>query len=353
MEYKYFPVLRSRQQELDALGKFDFGNRIVPIVEIIKEKARSNQKADGHEDYAETFRMINSEKVLVDLPIYLDPTVSTATEVRSFFLQTISNLDERIEYYGHYQALSAKVIPVISILQPYSDEADTLISQFHRLAPLFPQLAIRLYISNFDQAIRELNQIRLRPNDCILYDIDTTDLTNPLVKVQRRAMDNTHQNVFKVVIRSAINTDIQNVRLNHGEIIPEANNSLLELFASYKFPAFGDFAGVKKDDITSGGTISPGFIFYSPDDNLYYGYKGNSKSLSEFEHTIVPDVLKSDIVRQWVAQKSPYIQGNLGYERLVAIGKGLESGKSQAKFKWISIMHYLHCLRVKIELEEI
>jgi hypothetical protein len=353
MDYKYFPVLRSRQQEMDVLEKFAFGNKIVPLVEIIKEKARSNQKAHGHEDYAETFNAIKSEKVLVDLPIYLDPTVSTAIEVRNFFLSTISSLDERIAYYAHYRNLSPKVIPVISILQPYSDEADTLISQFNKLSAQFPQLAFRLYISNFDAAIRELNQIQLRANDLILYDIDTTDLTNPLVKVQRRAMDQVHSGAFKVVIRSAINTDIQNVRLNHGDIIPEANNSLVELFSAYKFPAFGDFAGVKKDDITSGGTISPGFIFYNPDENLYYGYKGDSKSLSEFERTIVPAVLDSEIVKQWVAENSPYIQGNPGYNRLVAISNGLESGKSQAKFKWISIMHYLHCINVKIERGEI
>jgi len=209
-------------------------------VEIIKEKARSNQKAHGHEDYAETFTAIRSEKVLIDLPIYLDPTVSTAIEVRNFFLRTISNLDERISYYEHYRALSPRVVPVISILQPYSDEADTLITQFNRLAPIFPQLAFRLYIGNFDLAIQELNRVKLRQNDFILYDIGTTDLTNPLVKVQRRTMDAVHQSSFKVVIRSAINTDIQNVRLSHTDIIPEANNSLLELFkiSPYRFPAF-------------------------------------------------------------------------------------------------------------------
>ena len=353
MEYKYFPVLRSRQQEIDVLEQFDFGDRIVPLVEIIKEKARSNQKADGHDDYAETFKAIRSDKVLIDLPIYLDPTVSTATEVRSFFLRTISSLEERVSYYEHYRALSPKVIPVISILQPHSDEAETLITQFNRLSPIFPQLAFRLYIGNFDLAIQELNKLNLRPNDLILYDIDTTDLTNPLVKVQRKAMDTVHKNIFKVVIRSAINTDIQNVRLNHGDIIPEANNSLLELYKAYGFPAFGDFAGVKKDDITSGGTISPGFIFYSPEDNLYYGYKGNTKSLDEFEKTIVPAVLNSEIVTNWVKEDSPYIKGNPGLDRLIRINNGLESGKSQAKFKWISIMHYLHCIKVKIERGEL
>jgi hypothetical protein len=354
MTYKYFPVLRSRQQEMDVLEKFDFGDSMIPVVEIIKEKARLNQKTDGHTDYADTFASVHSEKVVVDLPIYLDPTINTATEVRKFFLSTISDLSARIQYFKHYRKYDKKVIPTISILQPHSDEANTLITQFRELSPLFPQLAIRLYLANFDQAMRELSQLKLRPDDYILYDLDTTDLTSPLVKIQKRQLDSEFKNNEKIVIRSAINTDIQNVKLNHGNIIPEANNSLLELFnrAPYFFSAFGDYAGVKKDDITSGGTISPGFIFFNPEENLYYGFRGRSKSLSEFETTIVPDVLNSKIVRDWIARKSPFIIGNPGYQKLVDISNG-ETGKSQAKFKWISIMHYLHCIKVLIQEEMI
>jgi Beta protein len=355
MPYKYFPVLRSRLQEMDVLEKFEFGERIAPIVEIVKEKARSNQRTAGHEDFANTLATVRAGRIILDLPIYLDPSISTATEVREFFLGTISDLRHRISYYRHYRHPKGRVIPVISVLQPHSDEPNTLITQFQELEGEFPQLAIRIFINGFDIAFRELQKIQLRSDDLILYDLDTTEITNPLVRLQKKTLDEHYRGSFQAVIRSAINTDIQNVKLDHGEVIPEANNSLLELYHSkpYQFPAFGDYAGVKKDDISTGGTISPGFIFYNPEDNLYYGYKGRSKSLDEFERTIVPDVLNSPIIRHWEKVGSPYLRGNQGYDRLQRIRYGQESGKSQAKFKWISIMHYLHCIKVKIDLGEL
>lgn len=354
MNYKYFPVLRARQQEMDVLEKFAFDNRMVPVVEIIKEKARSNQKADGHIDYAELLKTIQSESVIIDLPIYLDPTLSTASEVRTFFLTTISNLSRRIDYYKLYNELSQKVIPTLSTLQPHSDEANTLITQFKELSPIYPRLAFRIYINRFDEAIEELKKIHLRENDIIIYDIDKTDITSPLIRKHKTVLNTINSN-NKVIVRSAINTDIQNVKLDHGEIIPEANNSLRELYFGkpYEFPAFGDFAGVKKDDITSGGTISPGFILYNPEDNLYYGFKGRSKSLSEFETTIVPDVLNFPAVKHWIDSKSPFTEKNPAILRLQQIGIGTETGKNQAKFKWIAIMHYLHCMKALLESGEI
>ncbi|MCX6299978.1 MAG: hypothetical protein NTY72_12900, partial [Bacteroidetes bacterium] len=135
----------------------------------------------------------------------------------------------------------------------------------------------------------------------------------------------------------------------HGEIVYEADNSLLEMFSQQlHFNAFGDFAGIKKDDLTSGGTISPGFILYNPADNLYYGYRGTVKNLAEFETTIVPDVLASPVAAAILAANPDYLNDqNEGWNTLLRI-QGGETGKSQAKFKKISIEHYLHCMRIAI-----
>lgn len=139
--------------------------------------------------------------------------------------------------------------------------------------------------------------------------------------------------------------------LDHGDIVAEADNSLLEVFkVVLKTEAFGDYAGIKKDDLNAGGTISPGFIFYDPIDNLYYGYKGSIKDLSEFEATIVPAVLNSAVVNILKASHADFVNAdNYGYRLLLDIQAGTEKGKSQAKFKRISIEHYLHCMKVKAD----
>ena len=349
MDYKYFPVLRARQQEIDVLQKFDFGDRMVPLIEIIKEKDRKDNQRTPREIYSEIISKVSAEKVLIDLPIYLTPKVSTSAEVRTFYLSTISRLDARIAFYAQFSAQADRLIPVISILEPISDDTDTLIKQFESLAGIFPQLAFRIYNERFDHAFSQLQQLALRENDLIVYDLETANITSPLVIKHRKYLDSIFKDTFQVVIRSAINTEIQNVGLEHGEVIGQADNSLKDLFAlpQYHFNAFGDYAGVKRDDLNAGGGISPGLVFFNPDENLYYGYRGPTKDLAEFERTIIPAVLGSGYVQEWVKTNSPYVVDNPGYERLISITKG-EPSKNQAKYKWISIMHYLHSIRTLI-----
>ena len=350
MDYKYFPVLRARQQEIDVLQKFDFGDRMIPLMEIIKEKDRKDNQRSPLEIYSEIILKINAKKILIDLPIYLVPKVSTSAEVRTFYLSTISSLDARIAFYAQFADLSERLIPVISILEPISEDTDTLIKQFESLSGIFPQLALRVYNERFDLAFGQLQQLPLRKNDLILYDLETANITSPLVIKHRKYFDSIFKETFQVVIRSAINTEIQNVGLEHGAVVAQADNSLKDLFAlpQYHFNAFGDYVGVKRDDLNAGGGISPGLVFFNPDENLYYGYRGPTKDLAEFEKTIIPAVMESGYVQDWIKTNAPYIVGNPGYDRLISIIKG-EPSKNQAKYKWISIMHYLHSIKTLIE----
>lgn len=354
MDYKYFPVLRVRQQEIDVLQKFDFGDQMIPLIEIIKEKDRKDNRKTPEEIYSDIINKVNAKKVLVDLPIYISPKVSTSAEVRTFFLSTIGRLDQRIDFYSQFYALSDKMIPVISILEPISEEQDTLIRQYNALKDIFPQIAIRIFFARFDIAFSQMQLIDIREEDLIIYDLETANITNPVVTKHKRYLNDLYEDKFKVVIRSAINTDITNVELDHEEVISQADNSLKDLYnlPQYKFNAFGDYAGVKRDELTAGGGISPGLMFYNPDENLYYGFRGPTKDLSEFERTIIPAVLESGFVRNWVATDSPYVINNPGYDRLLNIIGGLEPAKSQAKYKWISIMHYLHCIKTLILQQE-
>ena len=109
---------------------------------------------------------------------------------------------------------------------------------------------------------------------------------------------------------------------------------------------------MKKDDLTSGGSISPGFILFDPYDNLYYGFKGLRPKLEEFENTIVPALLDSEMVHRLKRDFNIYLEGNLGFQTIERIYNKEESGRNQAKFKKISMLHYLHCLKTSIESEQ-
>ena len=75
--------------------------------------------------------------------------------------------------------------------------------------------------------------------------------------------------------------------------------------------------------------------------------------LIEFETTIVPAVIASKSSERMQSDSLDYLgAGNKGWEIITNIKRGEynggESGKSAAKFKRISMEHYLHCMKVKI-----
>jgi len=344
----YMPTFRARQQEMIVLRSFEFGNRIFPLIEIVKEKDRSNNPQTFQEIYNSLIVAVHSEKVFIDLPTYFRDASGMQDDVVAFNRTVLSNLENRIVHYNLFAANNQKVIPVVSTLLLKTGEANTITQQFQALKQNFPSVAIRTFTNTFNSDFEEISAL-LTADDYLIYDIhEGVGLTSPVIKKDKTVLASITL-PCKIALRSAINTDIQNVRLNHGEIVYEADNSLLEMFNQpLGFNAFGDFAGIKKDDLTSGGTISPGFILYNPVDNLYYGYKGNIKNLAEFETTIVPDVLASPVATAIAAANAAYLNDeNEGWNTLLRIRDG-ETGKSQAKFKKISIEHYLHCIKTGI-----
>ncbi len=347
--FKYMPIFRARQQEMIVLNEFDFGNKIIPLIEIIKEKDRKNNHRSSFKIYSELVNSIKANNVFIDLPIYIQLSNSTNIEVVAFSRSIIENLQSRIDYLRLFKGIS-KVIPVISGLTQKTGELNTIITQFDELRNLFPVIGFRTFHNTIEQEEKEIIKC-LRPNkDVLIYDIDNISITSPVFRMQRPIIGRIKA-YKKILIRSSINNTIQNVNLEHTKVVAEADNSLIEMFSMYHFDVFGDYVGIKKDNLTSGGTISPGLIFYDPNYNLYYGYKGKMKSLDEFKNTIIPAVLNSSYIQTLSRNFPQYIDHNNGIEIMKSISNGNESGKSQAKFKKIAMMHYLHCMKTAIEGE--
>ncbi|MHB8258696.1 MAG: beta family protein [Bacteroidia bacterium] len=345
---KYVPVFRARQQEIIVLNSFDFGNDIFPLIEIVKAKDRSNSNATFVEIYTKIINGINATKVFVDLPLYLKERGSMQDEVLAFSRSVISNRNTRTQYLNNLSALNPKIIPVISSYTLKTGEANTITAQTAALRPNYTSLAFRLFVPSFDVDWIEI-PANATVNDYLILDLDTIPPYPSPVLRSIIAKLKTVNNIPKIVIRSAINTDIQNVGIDHGNIIYEADNSITDNYKAFSADAFGDFGGIKKDDLTAGGTISPGFIYYDAVENQYYGFKGDVKNLSEFELTIVPAIIASASTTRMTASTIPYLGvANTGWQILQNIAQGRESGKSQAKFKRIAMEHYLHCIKSKI-----
>ncbi len=345
---KYVPIFRSRQQEIIVLKKFDFENHIYPLIEVVKEKDRKNRIQSSKEFFTHLFEEVKAEKILVDLPVYIREISSMQIEVIKFRREIIQNLQQRINFFNQFKEQNKKVIPVISSLLKITDEENAIQTQFNKLKDNFSIIAFRTFHDTLEKDQEQI-QKNVRYNDILIYDLDKVSITSSVVRKHRTILKNI-KTATRAMIRSAINTDIQNVKLDHGEIVAEADNSLVELYSGRGFNAFGDYVGIKKDDLSSGGTISPGFIIYDPYENEYYGYRGSRKSLDEFKNTIVPAVLQSEMIATLDKKYPQYLnEKNSGFTLLKSIQDSNESGKSQAKFKRISMEHYLHCIKTSIK----
>ncbi|RIW12159.1 hypothetical protein D0X99_19580 [Algoriphagus lacus] len=346
---KYVPVFRARQQEILVLKETDFGHSMYPMIEVIKEKDRKNNQQSAFEIYRDLIGSITSDHVFLSLPNYIKLSNSTQAEVITFSRTILDSVPNRIDFLIQFTGIE-KVVPVVSSLLNLQGEAETITRQSEGLRDHFPRLAYMTNPDSFEADIHEIERTIRLGSDFFIYDLGTVSPTNPIFRKHNRVLrEDRFQGLTKIIIRSALNSDIKNVGLDHNDVISEADNSLIETFERENFDAFGDYAGIKKDDLTAGGTISPGFIFYDPYDNLYYGFKAEEKKLSQFKDFIVPAVLGSVPFKRLQERYPSFIEGNAGVRLLQDINTGIENGQNQAKFKKIAMQHYLHCMKIWID----
>jgi len=360
-EFKYMPVLRLKEEEKKLLGSFNFGNSIFPCVEIFKEFERQTEKSlnkSFSETYIPLLSSINSRKVFVDLPVHLEPNNKMKDEVLDFVSKVLGSRENRTAHMLQLSALADKIVPVISTYSQRrgSGELNSIITQEVELRPKFNVLAFRTFEKTISSDILQIKTV-VQPQDFLIVDLEENpaDPSDPYT-IQTIIEAIAGFNHCKIIIlASAIPHNLSNTKLLHGELIPRGDNRLLLNYAQLGGHCFGDYAGIKKDEVTDGGSISPGFIFYDPVQNEYYGYKGSERkkgekgNLGDFENIIVPAVYNSDTANRMQASNLAYLTTqNLGWTILAKIHLENEPGKSQGKFKRISMEHYLHCMRVKI-----
>ncbi|WP_442591518.1 beta family protein [Pedobacter sp. AW31-3R] len=361
----YIPILRLRQEEKKVLTTFDFGGDIFPYVEIFKEFERLPPKPKPgktktirkpkhfHETYLPTLNSIKSEKIFVDLPVHLKQSRKMKKEVLEFLRGVVANRAVRTDYLLSLQPLRDKIIPVISTYAQLTGEPNSIRLQAADLREVYPILAFRTSELTFRNDINQIIAL-VQSQDFLIVDLENYNLSDPDDLLTIQFMLNylkTFDKCHIVLLRNSIFNTIKNFELNHGHKIEIVDNSLMNHFDKLGAHSFADYGGIKKDPLEGGGGISPGFIFYDAVDNDFYGYKGSrERELIDFETIIVPAVLHSDAAARMQGSRLDFLSPqNKGWKMLENIRDKVESGKNQGKFKRISMEHYLHCIKTKID----
>lgn len=345
--FVYMPIFRIRIHELDLLKNFDFGNRICPYIEIVKEKDRPRKM-----NYSTLFRSlitaIRSDTVFVDIPIHLRLETNTHPDVIKF-LTPMRNVDRRIAALTSLAPLN-KMVPVISSYHTLTGETGTIKKQVEKLRPVFPRLAFRITAKDpgFES---EMDQVEswLTSEDHLIVDFDEDNIdlnSDQIIDINKRLSNISICPV--VVIRSAIPNEIKYKNFENDEEIPETDNRLIRQYKFLNATAFGDYAGIKKDLLPkSGGSekVVYGCIYYDGTNNTYYGYKGAKPGYSALKDSVIPMVITSKATKRMQESSLNFISDvNRGWRLLhdPSIGR-------PGDLKRVSMEHYLHCIKTLIE----
>lgn len=129
-----------------------------------------------------------------------------------------------------------------------------------------------------------------------------------------------------------------------GEPIADIDNSLKELYSTvymHKFDGFGDYACISAALPSTGGAISPVGIYYSNENNYFVAYKGRAPQLSEFPTYIAPRIIESEY---WKEFSDTHHENCAGCKEITEIVSGAKSGRNQAQWKMITMLHYIYTM---------
>lgn len=337
---KYIPVLRYRQEERAALKQLALSAKTMPLIEIVTAKPHSSMKGSFSELYVKDLASIEVS-CMIDFPTHLSLSKSTLDNVRDFLLPLKRDRSRVIKMMLALAEVPGAV-PVISYDPQAQYVATTLVNEARTLKQQFERLAFRVFAGSSGLLLDELEAV-VNKNDIVILDIDTAPHISPALKpIYGRLLSLREKTLCSlVIIRSALSPQLTNIGLVDGQPIADADNSLRDVYAAHGFDAFGDFAGIRKDDLVKGGRISPGVVYYFWDENVYVGYRGRKPDLSEFATHIAPTVAQS---RYWHHTSDHHKASCPGCRYIQDVLTGVASGRSQGLWKRISIMHYIYSM---------
>lgn len=344
----YVPILKNRTIEMSVLSQLaEIGvfnsTSVLPLVELIQEKTRSNNKNTILDDLAELLNVNSSMTLMID---FLKSTKlnSTTDAVRNYVTLSTRQVDFCIEEMCKLSSFSQRVIPVISYLSenPSLNRITYEVSEYRKT---FPRVAFRIKTQDFENIFSHVENL-ITEKDIVLLDIESSSHMNPVFKkIYKRISDSKKQRNFISVVGNANRPEtLTNKSMADKEPIAQIDNSLKELYNTSimnKFDGFGDYACIVASLPSTGGAISPAGVYYSNDNNFFVAFKGRTAQLSEFPDYIAPSIVASEY---WEEYTDKHHKNCPGCQEILSILAGVKSGKNQGQWKMITMLHYIYTM---------
>lgn len=340
MNFKYVPILRNLQAEIAAITNLNLSDKIIPLIEIVKEKPRINSK-DNFVCFNKKYLEQLSNYFFVDIPMYINITNKTESLVKNFLSPIYSNPITRASYLIALSSIaSQKMIPVVSYNPNVSYVKNIIIQQTSILRSHFKKIGFRMFEPCSNEIIGELKKV-ITQDDTILLDIGNRKHTDKSLQNLYSAINGIKLtcNCKTVIIHRALTDKIKNTGLVDNNIVPEAITNLLYYYnTNYNFDAFGDFAGIKVSSLEKIPVTSPAYIHYYNLSNQYIGFKGIFKKTSTFESMVLPKYTTS---KYWSSLSNKHKTSCYGCKLIQGMLNGSVKVNYAPRWKTLTICHYI------------
>lgn len=342
MEKIYVPILKYRPVEMAALKNLIncdgfHNNSVIPLIEIIQLKTRSNSKNEFDEDI-DSLLKDSKMKIFVDI-VKETPGKSMTRSVSEFLYESSRDEDFVFAAMSRFEEHNESIVPIISTNKKAPDEVRYL-RDANRLRAKFRRLGFRVELREWDFLSAVLDVV-VEANDYLLFDIGNTEPTHPILREQYFKVSEFCQSKQAdfIIINDPRPKDLRNKDLENGKPIYEINNVLLDIFdqSMMRAQGFGDYGGITSSYPSTGGAISPAAVFYSVYNNLFVGFRGETTALHEFDN-IAKDIIDSDC---WQGYGQNHQKNCPGCKEIYKFATE-EGGHSQSVWKRITMEHYIY-----------
>lgn len=340
MNFKYVPILRNLTGEIEAIANLNLSDKIIPLIEIVKEKPKVNSK-DNFVSFNKKYLGQLPNYFFVDIPMYINITKKTKNLVKNFLSPIYSNQITRTSYLNALSSITPqKMIPVVSYNPNDGYVKNIIMQQTSLLRPHFKKIGFRVFAPCSNEIIEELKKV-ITEDDIILLDIGNRKHTDKSLQSLYSTINSIKHicNCKTVIIHHALTDEIKNTGLIDNNIVPEAITDLLSSYnTNYHFDAFGDFAGIKVPSLEDIPVSSPAYIHYYNLSNQYIGFKGVFKQTSTFQSMILPKYTNS---KYWSSLSNKHKTSCHGCKLIQDMLNGNVKVNYATRWKTLTICHYI------------
>jgi len=343
----YVPVMKNRTvevsvlQQLSAMGVFD--NNVIPMIELVQAKTRSNVKSFFMEELISILESAPNMTVMIDF--YKSSKLRNTSEaIREYITRIIRQPEFCYEELYAVERFSDRVVPVVSYM-PEDVSISRILADTTYFQNKFNRIAFRLKPQEFEPIFDKLLPY-IRKEDFVILDIDTASYTSPVFKQIYKTISDHKRRIgyTSIVIKAHRPENLANNKMVDREPIGEIDNGIKDLYSTAymsRFNGFGDYATISAALPTTGGAISPVGIYYSQENNFFVAFRSRKPLLSEFPDYIVPSIVKSEY---WDEFSPEHLSQCPGCQEILQILNGKKSGKNQAQWKMIAMLHYIYTM---------